>query len=347
MTKKFDVVIGNPPYQEDSETAPNRREPLYPKFMDAAFEVGEKAVLITPARFLSNSGQTKAAWNKKMLADKHLQVAYHAPDSSSLFPGTDIKGGIAVTYRDSAQEIGPIGTFLGGATTGMASVIGKVDARGEESFYKIVSSRALYRYSDLAIAERSEITDVVPKGAGNQVTPSSFIALDEVIFFDAEPSDGRDYVQVVGSSASKRTIRWLRSDYISAPDSRSRFKVLVAKANNSGAFGETLSSPFVAGPGVTHTDTFLTVGPFDSDQEAEACLAYLKTKFARALLSVLKTTQNNARSVWKLIPLQDFTSSSDIDWTKPIPEIDQQLYAKYGLDTEEIAFIEDNVKPMA
>lgn len=123
--------------------------------------------------------------------------------------------------------------------------------------------------------------------------------------------------------------------------------MLVAKANNSGAFGETLSSPFVAGPGVTHTDTFLTVGPFDSDQEAEACLAYLKTKFARALLSVLKTTQNNARSVWKLIPLQDFTSSSDIDWTKPIPEIDQQLYAKYGLATEEIAFIEDNVKPMA
>lgn len=64
------------------------------------------------------------------------------------------------------------------------------------------------------------------------------------------------------------------------------------------------------------------------------------------MLGVLKVTQHNPRGTWKYVPMQDFTSSSDIDWSKSIPEIDQQLYAKYGLDDEEIAFIEDHVKPM-
>ena len=75
-------------------------------------------------------------------------------------------------------------------------------------------------------------------------------------------------------------------------------------------------------------------------------LKYLKSKFARAMLGLLKVTQDNARPVWLHVPIQDFTVASDIDWSKSIPEIDQQLYAKYGLDADEIAFIEDNVKPM-
>ena len=72
----------------------------------------------------------------------------------------------------------------------------------------------------------------------------------------------------------------------------------------------------------------------------------MKSKFARALLGILKTTQDNPPEKWKFIPLQDFTTNSDIDWSKSIPEIDQQLYAKYGLNQEEIDFIESHVKEM-
>ena len=99
-------------------------------------------------------------------------------------------------------------------------------------------------------------------------------------------------------------------------------------------------------PGVAVTQTFITIGSFDTEAEAQACLKYLKSKFARTMLGVLKITQHNPRSTWKFVPAQDFTSTSDIDWTKSIPEIDAQLYAKYGLDSEEIAFIEAKVKPM-
>lgn len=76
-------------------------------------------------------------------------------------------------------------------------------------------------------------------------------------------------------------------------------------------------------------------------------MKYAKSKFARALLDVLKVTQDNDRGVWKLIPLQNFTSSSDIDWSKSVHEIDLQLYRKYGLDENEIDFIETHVKEMA
>ena len=113
MTRKFDVVIGNPPYQEDSVGESTHNMPIYDKFMDAAYEVGTKAVLITPARFLFNAGFTPKPWNEKMLADEHLKVAHFESDSKRLFPGlTDpIKGGIAVTYRDAEQQHGPIGFF--------------------------------------------------------------------------------------------------------------------------------------------------------------------------------------------------------------------------------------------
>ena len=87
MSKKFDVVIGNPPYQDDligdNET---KAPPIYDKFMDAAYEVGEQAVLITPARFLSNAGQTPKAWNHRMLNDPHLKVAVFEPKSATIFP---------------------------------------------------------------------------------------------------------------------------------------------------------------------------------------------------------------------------------------------------------------------
>lgn len=90
----------------------------------------------------------------------------------------------------------------------------------------------------------------------------------------------------------------------------------------------------------------MSIGSFKTEQEAQALLKYVKSKFARVLLGILKTTQDNPPEKWKFIPLQDFTVNSDIDWSKSISEIDQQLYAKYGLNQEEIDFIESHVKEM-
>ena len=121
---------------------------------------------------------------------------------------------------------------------------------------------------------------------------------------------------------------------------------MLPKSNGTGKFGETLSSPMIVGPGKGFTQSFISFGAFVSQREAVNCLKYLKTKFCRTMLGTLKITQDNNTDTWKNVPLQDFTPDSDIDWTKPIVEIDQQLYKKYGLNEDEIAFIESNVKEM-
>ena len=104
--------------------------------------------------------------------------------------------------------------------------------------------------------------------------------------------------------------------------------------------------PVLGEPFVGHTVTFLSIGRFKSEYEANAVLKYIKTKFARIMLGTLKVTQDNPRETWMNVPLQDFTPISDIDWSSSVSEIDEQLYKKYNLTIDEISFIEKTAKPM-
>lgn len=121
---------------------------------------------------------------------------------------------------------------------------------------------------------------------------------------------------------------------------------MVVRVNGTGALGEVLSTPVITKPNEGYTQTFIGIGAFDTKKEAENCLKYVKSKFLRTMLGILKITQDNNRNTWRMIPLQDFTDSSDIDWSKSVREIDAQLYEKYGLDQQEIDFIESHVKEM-
>lgn len=342
MSKKFDVVIGNPPYQEEAQGAGTRATPVYHKFMEAAYEVGKKTVLITPARFLFNAGFTPKAWNEKMLADPHLTVPYYVPNSNELFPGTDIKGGIAVTYRDEEHDDEPIVTFT--SYPELNTILHKVLAKHGPSIEKTVSSGRAYVYTKAMHGENSEASGKMSSDAQFRVSTNAFDQLPFLYHFES-PAGNQKYVRVYGLAGRARAYRWIRADYLTGPDSFGAYKVAIPKANGSGALGEVLSNPLVVEPQVAVTQTFITIGCFDDETTAASCLKYVKSKFARALLGVLKITQDNPAKVWKYVPLQDFTSGSDIEWSKPIPKIDQQLYAKYGLDAEEISFIEDKIKP--
>jgi hypothetical protein len=348
MSKKFDVVIGNPPYQEEAQGGGTRDTPIYHEFMNAAFEVATKAVLITPARFLFNAGFTPKAWNEKMLADEHLTVAHYEPDSKRLFPGLSdpIKAGIVVTYRDSERRLGPIEFFTGHPE--LNAIMHKVRESRAVSIEGLVSSGRAYAFTRAMHDAHPEASGAMSSDAQVRVSTNAFEQL-AFLFHETRPDDGNEYVQLLGVNNKRRVARWIRSDYITGPESFGKYKVSIPAANGSGSttdfFGVALNNPTVVGPGVAVTQTFITIGSFDSEAEAQACMKYLKSKFARTMLGVLKVTQHNPRATWKFVPAQDFSKSSDIDWSKSIAEIDQQLYAKYGLDGEEIAFIEAKVKP--
>lgn len=300
--------------------------------------------LIHPARFLFNAGSTPTEWNKKMLRDEHLKVLFYEPISANVFPGTDIKGGIAITYRNEDKTFGAIETFS--AYPVMNRVIKKV--KHCEKFVglnEITLSRTAYRLTKLMHEEHPDALEKLSKGHAFDMSSNIFQRLPE-IFFDIKPEDGKDYIKILGRDSNRRIYKYVRRDYVNNPLSLDSYKVFVAQANGCGAFGETLSTPVIAEAGVGATETFISIGNLKSKEEANALRKYIMTKFARAMLSVLKVTQNGNKNVWRLVPLQDFTEHSDIDWTKTIPEIDRQLYAKYGLDENEISFIEKNVKEM-
>lgn len=342
MTKKFDVVIGNPPYQEEAQGEGTRDTPVYHRFMDAAYELGTKVVLITPARFLFNAGFTPKAWNEKMLADPHVMVPIYVRDSSELFPGTKIRAGIAVTYRDSERAGAPIETFT--AYDELNSILHKVRESGTTFIDGEVSSGRAYAFTQAMHDANPDASGLMSSDAQFRVSTNAFEQL-AFLFYETRPADDHEYAQVLGVIKNKRCRRWIRSDYITGPGSFRKYKVALPAANENNRLGQ-MAAPEVVEPGVAVTQTFLTIGAFGTETEAQACFSYVKTKFARAMLYVLKVTQHNPRATWRFVPAQDFTTASDIDWTKSIPEIDAQLCAKYGLDPNEIAFIDDKVTPL-
>lgn len=342
--KKFDVVIGNPPYQEEASGTATHQMPIYHRFMEAAYEVASQAVLITPARFLFNAGYTPKAWNQKMLADPRLAVMHYVPNSDKLFPGTGIKGGIAVTHWSADRTGVPVGTFT--SYPELNSILAKVSGKGEPSLDSEFTSSRSFRYTDEMHADHPDAAASMSKGEQYKINTRTFQQL-AFLYHEERPEDGLGYVQMLGLVGRGRAYRWIRESYIAGPPNFNSYKVALPASNGSGALGEALATPVVLEPYVAATQTFITIGCFAEPAPAEACLKYIKTKFTRVMLGVLKITQHNPAKVWKHVPLQDFTSRSEIDWTKSVREIDQQLYSKYGLDDEEIAFIESKVKPMA
>ena len=314
--------------------------------LDAAQGIADRVEMITPARFLFNAGATPKAWNEKMLNDPHFKVMDYNPDSSNVFPGTDIKGGVAVTYHDVTRTYEPIDTFI--PQSELSSVLKKVRVltHGHNMFNTIVSNRGQYRLSDKVIESNTEISKLTQDGKNRIIGSNAFDIMDEIIFFHEKPSDNKRYVKFIGLSQGKRTERWADIDNLIVPDNFYRYKVFIPAANGSGAIGEVFATPLVGSPLVGSTDTFLSIGSFDMPDEAENCLKYVKTKFARAMLGILKVTQHNPAPKWRFVPLQDFTSRSDIDWSQSVADIDKQLYKKYGLTDDEIAFIEEKIKAM-
>lgn len=345
--KLFTYVLGNPPYNEDfgnSGENGNFAKPVYNDFMDAARDVSEKVELIHPARFLFNAGSTPEDWNKKMLNDPHFKVLKYDSDSTKFFPNVaPIRGGIAVSYSDNMKDFGAIGIFS--EFPEMIDIMRKCHAENESASLASIVYRQTKFDLDVLYDDFPELRNVIgSNGRDKRFRNNAFTKMDGVFL---ESAKNPDDVKVLGLIKNKRVWRYISKKYVDASqENLSKWKVLCPAANGAGQFGELLSNLVVNGPGTGYTQTFIGIGAFGSNNEAMAAEKYLKTKFARALLDVLKVTQHNDQPVWKLIPLQDFTSSSDIDWSQSIPDIDRQLYRKYGLTAGEIDFIETHVKEM-
>ena len=308
----FDAIVGNPPYQEEGNGDTNAKKSIYHYFIDMGEKLSRTGTLIHPARFLFNAGDTPKEWNESKLNDIHYKVIKYWPNSLEVFPTVDIKGGVAVTYWNKDETYQPIKFFT--PHKELQSILYKVEQLMQESLSEVITNRGTYKYSSLAYSEQPE---EMKKTADKRIAPSAFERMP-LLFTESKPDDGREYVQMLGNIKNKRCYRWFRKDYIAQVENLEKYKVIVPKANGSGAIGEVLSTPLIG-----YTETYISIGATDNEKEAEATLKYIKTKFSRTMLGILKVTQNNPRETWKYVPMQDFSSQSDIDWSKSVSDIDQ------------------------
>ena len=153
--------------------------------------------------------------------------------------------------------------------------------------------------------------------------------------FHTEKEKNED-IEILGLIKNKREIRWIDSSFIEEHDNLNKWKVIIPKSNGSGAIGEILSTPLVGKPLMGYTQSFIGIGAFNEHIEALAALKYIKSKFARTLLGILKVTQDNSKETWRFVPIQNFTENSDIEWNKSISEIDQQLYENIILQMKKL-----------
>lgn len=334
---KIDAIIGNPPYQVMVE-GNGRAKPVYHLFMDLACQVSHRVSLITPARYLFNAGFTPTEWNNKMLDDEHFKVVTFKANSTEVFPSVDIKGGVAVMYRDATQKFGKIGVFK--AFPELDQIANKVEKLQEKSLVEIIYAESSYRFD----TSKPEIERLVSErlNGDKKIISNIFDKLPD--FFTEEQRPGT--IGFYGRTKRGRCFRYADRKLFEEHPNLDKYKVIVPESNGSGTIGEVLSTPIIGEPHFGVTQTFLTIGAFDTRTEAEACLKYVKTKFARTMLGLLKATQHNPKDTWRLVPLQDFTAGSDIDWSQSVSEIDPQLYRKYGLEESEIDFIEEEVRAM-
>lgn len=326
---KFTAIIGNPPYQINTDT--NFSAPVYHLFFEANKNLGpDYLIMIHPARFLFNAGATPKEWNKKMLNDPHLSVILYESDAQKIFSGVDIKGGVCITLWNKNKPSGGLGgIFL--AHQELVKILGKVKIGG---FNKIVSTAGgspTIRYEDKFGRKRSYFRS------------SAFF---DLAYAFTKNKDTNHTIKIIGlEKGNKRSERYTSKDML-RDNNIKNWKVFLPSANGTGAIGELFSTPIIGEPFTGCTESFLQIGSFNREIEANNCLKYIKTKFCRIMLSTLKVTQGNPKNTWKNVPLLDFTNKSDIDWSKSISEIDKQLYKKYDLSKEEIDFIETRVKPM-
>lgn len=328
---KFNAIVGNPPYQVMDGGAGTSAKPVYNLFVDMARQLKPSyASMIMPAKWFTD-GKGLDNFRASMFADKRVSKIFDFIDSRDCFSNVDIAGGICYFLWDSSNESDCSFTSVKGAErtssirnlSSMSEFIRHAEAAEIVEKTKSLSSIFL----DTVVCARS------PFGLRTYVTPMKSGSL--TLKFNKGKGPYEDSAIKVGREMIpqwKNIISYLTAEHAGQTDKEGRKKLL--------------SSLDILAPNEICTETYMVIGHFNTELECRNMDKYARTSFFRFLVSQLAATQHLSKGKFALVPIQDFTAESDIDWSKNISEIDTQLYAKYGLSEDEISFIESMIKPM-
>jgi hypothetical protein len=341
---KFDAVVGNPPYQESDGGAQSSAKPIYNNFVTSAKMINPNYIsMIMPSRWYSG-GKGLDDFRNEMLNDKCIAILHDFLNPEEVFPNTNIRGGICFFVRDSnynnQTSLTKVFTHKSGSET--TSVLRSLLSGESETFVRhneAVSIIEKLNKKDDFKSFTDAISPLRPFGF------RGYFINDEN--FRSEPTGLKKPIICYGKGKKIGFVDTneitIRKDWID------RYKVFTPRANNIGTeLNDDNLNSFIGEPGTICTESYIVVGADLSLDKVSAnhLSKYLTTRFVRFMHSLAKASQDATSKTYKFVPLQDFTPNSDIDWSQSIPEIDQQLYKKYNLSPEEVAFIESMIKPM-
>lgn len=330
---RFDVIIGNPPYQLSDGGAQASATPIYNLFVEQAIKLQPRYLtMIIPSRWMTG-GKGLDKFRENMLKDKRICVLHDYIDSSKCFTGVDIKGGVCY-FLWNRENIGKCKIYTH-----------NVDSVLESERYLVEDGDDIFIRDSRMISIKDKVAIFQEVSFENIVSPLKPYGLRGDTFKDTSkyklpPFSKEKFIDgysIIGLDNLKREIRYVPKDY---PFPRKvgldKFKIFVTRNYGCGEIGEVPATPVLATPGLACTETFIQIGPFDTRKEMENCFSYFKTKFFRMLVGICKQDQNASQRVYHYVPMQDFNKS----WT------DKELYEKYKLTQQEIDYIETNITPM-
>lgn len=317
---KFDVIIGNPPYQLDDGGAQASATPLYDKFVLQAKKLNPRYLsMIIPSRWFAG-GKGLDSFRDEMLHDDRLRVIHDFISSSDCFSGVEIKGGVCYFLWDRDNK-------------GLCDVFTHKENSISHSTRKLLEENndTFIRYNQ-AISILHKVSHFKELSFSTLVSSRKPFGL-ATNFSDFNKSGDGSFIKIYAN----KTIGYLDKNFIIPRNENciDKYKLFIPKAIGSGNISEDYIKPIIGYPNSICTETYIMVGPFQDEQECKNVMSYINTKFFHFLMGLKKVTQDATSKVYQFIPVQDFSKS----WT------DKELYEKYNLNKEEIEFIESMVRP--
>ena len=343
---KFDAIVGNPPYQEGVGSVGNESlsKQLFPSFIECAISLKPRYVsLITPSRWFTADAQDKSFVKLRQFVreNNHFLKIFNYPDNKQLFDNVSIgsmnyflydskyNGDVSFTECNANEKFTtkrPLfepGLDIIISMNNMISIVDKIRKHPDfVSFTTITQGRNAFGIAGKA-SELEKITSISYFDNSLELR----CAYEKICYIDKKyASKNEDLIY--------------------------KWKVFTSKGNGGagtltkGKSVAVLGKAYIGAPGTVCTDSLIPIGCFDTQYEAESLQKYMSTKFLRFMVGVLKVSQNVYQNVYQFVPVQNFTNTSEIDWSKDIQDIDNQLYKKYNFNDKQIKYIEDMIKTM-